>query len=151
MSKILDSLEPDFRALVVPLLVELETMGIKCVGTSGRRTITEQDKLYAIGRTIKGEGATTSMPMGRIVTKAKGGQSPHNFGLALDVCPINPRDGSLWWNAPDDVWNVIHSVAEQKGYLDSGYDWKFYDRPHIEDPNWKVAKADWLAGKLKVV
>lgn len=139
-SKILDSLEPSFRPLVIALLGELKLRGINCIVTSGRRTVEEQNKLYAQGRTSPGN----------IVTKAKGGQSPHSFGLAADLCPLNPKDGSLWWNAPDDIWNVIHLLSEERGYLDSGYDWKFCDRPHIEDPKWKVTQAKWKAGKVDI-
>src|SRR4051812_45095106 len=43
--------------------------------TQGLRTWKEQDALYEQGRTKPG----------KIVTKAKGGQSYHNFGLAVDI------------------------------------------------------------------
>lgn len=42
--------------------------------TSGYRSFAEQNKLYAQGRTAPG----------KIVTNAKGGQSNHNYGLAID-------------------------------------------------------------------
>ena len=135
----LDTLEPEFKTKIVALLAALALHGIRCVVPSGRRTIAEQDKLYAQGRTTPGE----------IVTKAKGGQSAHNFGLAADLCPLDEH-GELWWSAPDDVWQVIHNLAEQSGLLDSGYDWKFTDRPHIEDPKWKEYQAAWKEGHLAV-
>lgn len=56
--------------------------------TQGLRTIAEQDALYAIGRTVKGANPTGTLPMGQIVTKAKGGQSYHNFGMAIDIIPM---------------------------------------------------------------
>lgn len=138
----IDSLEPAFKTKILSLLLELKRRGINCVVTSARRTIEEQNILYQQGRTTKGD----------VVTKAKGGQSPHNFGLAADLCPINPKDGSLWWNAPDDIWNVIHRLAEDNQLLDldSGYDWKFCDRPHVEDKHWKEAQTAWKEGKLNV-
>ena len=43
---------------------------------SGTRTYAEQDALYAQGRT------RNTLP---VVTKAKGGQSNHNFGIAVDI------------------------------------------------------------------
>ena len=138
-TKQLDSLEPSFKPLIVALLAELKLRGINCVVTSGRRTIAEQDTLYAQGRTTKGS----------IVTKAKGGQSPHNFGLAADLCPLDPS-GNLWWSCPDDLWHVIKELAEERGYLDSGYDWKFSDRPHCELKEWKETQALWKAGKIKI-
>ena len=136
----MDSLDPSFRPKIQVLLDDLERRGIKCIVTSGRRTIHEQNELYDQGRRTPGD----------IVTKAKGGESPHNFGLAADLCPLDSH-GNPWWNAPDDVWQVIHNLAEERGYLDSGYDWKFCDRPHIEDPNWKTTQALWKEGKIKIV
>ena len=138
--KVLDQLDPEFKPLVVALLAELKQDGIVCVATSGYRTFEEQNKEFAKGRTVPG----------KIVTKAKGGHSPHNYRLAVDICSINPHDGTLWWNAPDDIWNVIHILAEQRGYLDSGYDWKFCDRPHIEDPRWKHQRELWIEGKITI-
>ena len=140
MSKAIDSLELEFKPLIITLLAELKLRGINCVVTSGRRTIDEQNKLYSQGRTTSGS----------VVTKARGGESPHNFGLAADLCPLD-RNGNLWWNCPDDIWQVIHNLAEERGYLDSGYDWKFCDRPHLEDHRWKTAQALWREGKLIVV
>lgn len=138
MSKAYDSLEDRFREIVGRICTELGTMGIICAVTSGRRTIAEQDKLYEQGRSNK---------LGPIVTKAKGGQSPHNFGLAADLCPT--KEGKLWWDAPDDVWHVIKEVAEKHGLV-SGYDWKFKDMPHIEHPAWKETQAAWKRGEINV-
>lgn len=138
MAKI-DTLESAFKEQVQSLISELLTHGIKCVVTSARRTIAEQDALYAQGRTKPGN----------IVTKAKGGQSAHNFGLAADLCPLN-QTGDLWWNAPDDVWNAMHRYGEQHG-LRAGYDFTtIKDSPHFEDPNWKEQQALWKEGKLQV-
>ena len=46
--------------------------------TEGLRTIEEQNLLYAKGRTLPGKK----------VTNAKGGQSIHNYGFAVDMCLI---------------------------------------------------------------
>src|SRR3989442_4358551 len=57
--------------------------GIAVLVTQGLRTWEEQDALYAKGRTVP--------PIGKkyIVTKAKGGQSYHNFGLAFDIVVLD--------------------------------------------------------------
>lgn len=95
---------------------------------SGSRTYAEQDALYAIGRTIR-----TSE---RSVTKARGGQSNHNFGVAWDV-GIFDAAGKYYTGA---------TKAEQKAYADLGAlikakvakiewggDWKsFVDMPHYQ-------------------
>lgn len=49
--------------------------GIVVKVISGTRTYAEQDALYAKGRTADGS----------IVTKARGGESNHNFGIAWDI------------------------------------------------------------------
>jgi len=48
------------------------------------RTFAEQDNLYAQGRTKPGP----------VVTYAKGGQSYHNYGLAIDIVLIVDTDGN---------------------------------------------------------
>ena len=53
---------------------------------SGYRSIDEQNRLYAIGRTQPG----------RIRTHARGGESWHNYGLAIDIAPV--IDGNIPWN-----------------------------------------------------
>ena len=135
----IDTLEPEFKMKIQELLDRLKTMGINCVVTSARRTIKDQDKLFEQGR----------IKAGKIVTNAKGGQSPHNFGLAADLCPLN-KNGKLWWNAPDDVWNAMHMVGEEVG-LRAGYDFKsIKDAPHFEDMNWKEVQAQWKEGKITI-
>lgn len=141
MSKILDSLEDAFREKIKLLIAKAKEHGITLVPTSGRRTIAEQNKLYAQGRTAKGS----------IVTNAKGGQSPHNFGMGCDVCPVDVN-GNLWWNVSDDIWNVIHRIAEELG-LTPGYDFKSMkggDKPHVEDPRWKEVQAKWKRGEINI-
>lgn len=68
-------LDKGFEILCIKFLEECETQGYKLKITHGLRTIEEQDKLYASGRTLPG----------KILTNAKGGQSKHNFGKAIDV------------------------------------------------------------------
>ena len=138
MSNKLDQLATPFRDKVKQVIEQLKVMGINVIPTSCYRSIEEQDKLYAQGRTASGD----------IVTKAKGGQSPHNFRLACDLCPVNPKDGSLWWTAPDDVWHAMHEIGEQLG-LNGGWDWNFKDAPHYEDKDWKVTQAAWRQGNWK--
>lgn len=54
----------------------------------GLRTFAEEDALYAKGRTVKGDNAGPDHPMGDVVTNSRGGQSYHNYGLAVDIVPI---------------------------------------------------------------
>lgn len=86
---------------------------------SAFRSFDEQNKLFAQGRTSAGQ----------IVTKARGGQSWHNFGLAVDVCPF--KNGVFLWNADNRTWLTIANCARLYE-LESGYFWKFQDKPHLQ-------------------
>ncbi|WP_311270795.1 M15 family metallopeptidase [Sphingobium sp. WCS2017Hpa-17] len=95
---------------------------------SGSRTYAEQDALYAIGRTIQ----TNKSP----VTKAKGGQSNHNFGLAWDVGIFEAAgrymDGSKKGDekAYADLAGLVKPVVAN---LEWGGDWtSFVDPPHYQ-------------------
>ena len=59
--------------------------------TQGLRTFAEQDGLYAQGRTKPGKK----------VTNAKGGQSIHNYGFAVDICLIIDGETASWDTTKD--------------------------------------------------
>ncbi|PUZ22571.1 hypothetical protein DCM91_15000 [Chitinophaga costaii] len=93
--------------------------GIDLRVTDGFRTVEQQDKLYAQGRTTKGN----------IVTKARGGFSNHNFGLAVDVVPY--ENGNLNWNTK--YYPLIGLIGEGRG-LEWGHRWKkIDDKPHFQN------------------
>ena len=99
---------------------------VQLVIVQSYRTYAQQDALYAKGRTASGS----------IVTKAKGGQSNHNFALAVDVFPLW-EDGQLHMDAKSDKKNVqilrkIAPVGKSIG-LEWGGDWKsMVDNPHFQ-------------------
>jgi peptidoglycan L-alanyl-D-glutamate endopeptidase CwlK len=85
--------------------------GVPIRVTSGFRSFAEQDALYAQGRTKPGQ----------IVTKAQGGQSLHNYGVAFDVWPTGVQD-----------WDTIGKCGESLG-LEWGGRWtSFVDKPHFQ-------------------
>jgi len=88
----------------------------------GLRTIAEQDALYAQGRTTPG----------KIVTKAKGGSSYHNYGLAVDLAIIIDKDG----NGTYETLSWDTNMAVVKVFEDAGWEWggrwKFLDKPHFQ-------------------
>ena len=104
-----------------------------CRFTFTLRTIAEQNALFAQGRTKPG----------KIVTKARGGFSMHNYGLAIDVVLLLDRDGDgkyteASWDTKGDFdedgvadWMEIVRVFKEFGWTWGG-DWKFYDAPHFE-------------------
>jgi peptidoglycan LD-endopeptidase CwlK len=86
----------------------------------GYRSPQDQDKLYAQGRTAPGN----------IVTNARGGQSYHNYGKAIDVVIMNNSQPD--WSKP--ITPDIASYGKQQGF-DWGGDWNgFKDNPHFEMP-----------------
>jgi peptidoglycan L-alanyl-D-glutamate endopeptidase CwlK len=113
----------------------VEALGDKamCRFTSTLRTFAEQNKLFAQGRTTKGSK----------VTNAKGGQSYHNYGLALDIVLLLDKDKnglyeSAVWDVKGDFdrdgradWMEIVEIFKQYGW-EWGGNWKFYDAPHFQ-------------------
>jgi hypothetical protein len=99
--------------------------GLAILVTQGLRTWEEQDKLYAIGRTVS--------PIGKnnVVTNAKGGQSYHNFGLAFDIVVLDSV-GKADWDTNHPGWNSAARIGKSLG-LDWGGDFKsLKDLPHYQ-------------------
>lgn len=123
MSASKTGLDPEFVKRLNRFEAALAKQGIKVVMTCGYRSIEEQNRLYAKGRTAPGS----------IVTKARGGYSWHNFALAADYAFV--INGKVTWNGP---WDLFGKIARQCG-LEWGGDWKkFKDRPHVQWTNGKT-------------
>jgi len=137
----IDTLEPDFKEIVLKVIAEANAAtGRNWVCVQARRTITEQNNLYAQGRTKPGN----------IVTNAKGGQSAHNFGLAADLAPEKAK-GIVDWNAPAPFWEMMGNIAIFHGLTWGGLFKSIKDLPHIEHPRWKDQQALWKTGKVVVL
>lgn len=94
--------------------------GIYVLFSDGYRSNAEQNKLYAQGRTTPGN----------IVTNARGGQSLHNYGLAIDMFITNKAGTSATWPATD--LRKVAQIAKGLGF-EWGGDWKtFKDIPHLQ-------------------
>ncbi|TDP60078.1 M15 family metallopeptidase [Flavobacterium dankookense] len=104
--------------------------------TQSLRTFEEQDALYAIGRTKPGKK----------ITNAKGGQSIHNYGFAVDICLIIDGKTASWDTTKDwdndqiADWYECVKIFAKFGW-DWGGNWKtFKDLPHFDKRgynNWK--------------
>jgi peptidoglycan L-alanyl-D-glutamate endopeptidase CwlK len=116
--KNIDTLLPEVQPLATKLIEEATAEGIRVKIICGTRTYAEQDKLYSQGRSSPGP----------IVTKAKGGQSNHNFGLAFDI-GIFGENGAYYGEHPD--YRRCGEIGEKLG-LEWGGDWKFVDEPHFQ-------------------
>ena len=112
-------LHPDVKALIPKFLAECKKRGLKVKITDTVRTKSEQDELYAKGRTKPGN----------IVTNVKYPYSNHNWGMAFDFCR---NDGKGAFNDSDGWFSRVGEVAEELGF-EWGGSWKgFPDKPHVE-------------------
>lgn len=108
MSRDLNDLTPQVKKLAEAWLAECKLQGLDVLVTCTLRTYKEQDDLFA------------QRPK---VTNAKGGQSFHNFGVALDFVPM--RNGKPVWGSTTEadkkLWNDIAGIAEAVGFEWSGW------------------------------
>ena len=136
----LATLEPDFRTIMETILARTSAAtSLKWIAVSCRRTMAEQEAIYAQGRTAPG----------RKVSNAPPGSSPHNFGLACDCDPLNGH-GEIWWSAPAGYWEAYGATCEAAGMTWGGMFKTITDLPHCEHPRWKEQQAAWRQGTLNV-
>ncbi|UOR13944.1 M15 family metallopeptidase [Halobacillus amylolyticus] len=110
------------------LVEQASERGIDVVITDGVRTKEEQERLYEQGRSTEGD----------IVTYASGGESYHNYGLAIDFA-LQLDDGNVVWDLTRDDnsngqadWMEVAEIAKNLGFTWGG-DWQsFKDYPHLQ-------------------
>jgi peptidoglycan LD-endopeptidase CwlK len=125
------------------LVQQAANIGIVVMITDGFRSSEDQDRLYEKGRTTEGS----------IVTYAKGGESFHNFGLAIDFALKDTANGVIWdmqydgnQNGKSD-WNEVVELAKALGFKWGG-DWaKFKDYPHLQ-MDFGLTLSDLQKGKM---
>lgn len=115
----LASVKPSLREKVLLVIADLEAQKLRPLITCGFRSIAEQNKLYAQGRS----------KAGKIVTFAKGGQSKHNFGDAVDFAFLDTA-GNIDWS--QKLFTKLGASAKKFGLSWGGAWKKFKDYPHIE-------------------
>jgi peptidoglycan hydrolase-like protein with peptidoglycan-binding domain/LysM repeat protein len=123
-------LHPELRRRLGMLADALAGRGMQALITDGLRTFAEQDAIFAQGRTTPG----------KIVTNARGGESNHNYGLAVDLYPV--IEGRVHTDIPKDAsrefrqrfeatQQAIIEDAERLG-LTSGAHFSRGDPPHVQ-------------------
>lgn len=123
-----EDLHPEVEATAEALQQKAAEKGIKIRFTDGFRSFEAQDKLYAQGRTAPGN----------IITYAKGGESYHNYGLAVDYA-IELENGGVTWDLEYDGngngepdWFEVGEMGKALGFTWGG-DWEnFKDYPHLQ-------------------
>jgi hypothetical protein len=150
-SRGLKDLHPDFRPLADKFLDACQRFGLNVVVTCTTRSMEDQAREFR-----KGRGSSDIEAMEKalaeiyerpdlaqilrdvgpqagnaITTKAGPGMSLHNYGYALDGCPLDagryPKDDS-------PLWDQYTRVAEECGLVTIRW-----DRPHVQMPGvrWK--------------
>lgn len=110
------------------LVRQAEEAGIDILITDGFRSIEEQDGLHAQGRSAAGS----------VVTQARGGESYHNYGLAIDFA-LRLENGEVVWDIERDGngngkrdWFEVAAIGKDLGF-EWGGDWRhFKDYPHLQ-------------------
>jgi peptidoglycan L-alanyl-D-glutamate endopeptidase CwlK len=147
--KRIDKLHPKLREEARKIYADIckvLTGRAMCRFTYTLRTMSEQNALYAQGRTVKGA----------VVTNAKGGQSYHNYGLAVDIAFILDGKTASWNDSADfdgdKIADWMECVKVFKAYgWEWGGDWQFKDRPHFQKTfghHWKTLLDIHNKGKV---
>ena len=118
-SRKLEDLHPKVADLARAFITACEQRGIEVLVTSTYRDIESQNALYAQGRTSPG----------KIVTKAKGGQSFHNYRVAFDFVPL--VNGKPCWD-DEELFKKCGGIAEEVGLEWAGNWVSFKEMAHCQ-------------------
>lgn len=133
-SKLLSDLHPRVQKIAEKFIQHCKLHGIDVIITSTFRDYESQDALYAKGRTTEGPK----------VTKAKGGESFHNFRVAFDCVPVE-HGKAIWDN--EGLWKEIGEIGVSLGLEWGGNFKSFKDKPHFQFTN-GLALKDFQQGKM---
>lgn len=117
---------PDVIEFERRLVARFRKLGVPMFTHCLLRSDVDQTALYARG-----------------LSKARAGESPHNYGLAADIV-----HGTKAWDLTRKQWDLVghigNEVARQIGVeFEWGGDWKFYDPAHWELANWRDIGTTW--------
>lgn len=148
-SRRLEDLHPGVKAIAEDFQSQCASAGVSVLIYCTYRSDAEQAALYAQGRMPLDEvnrlrKVADLAPLGwgengKIVTKAKPGESAHNHvdengkpcALAFDCAPIHA--GKLSWDDKDPAWGVIGGIGVRLGLHWYGLpNVGFYEKPHFE-------------------
>lgn len=141
-SRKLDDLRQDIADACRRLVQACAAWGINLKVYCTYRSRAEQDQLFAQGRTKPGG----------IVTRARGGESPHNAteqggrpsSCAFDCVPTNAAGVPEWGTSTPEQrarWQRIGVLGEELGLRWGGRWPDFPDLPHFQAADWKKPKA----------
>ena len=116
----LSLINPVFAKNIIKLAATLSDKNITIEIVQGLRTWNQQQDLYNQGRTTPG----------KIVTNSKPGNSWHNFGLAVDMCPF--INGAPIWDVQHDYFKELIKSANDAGFVCGAHFVSFPDYDHFQ-------------------
>jgi len=135
----ISSLAPDFQPYVLELVKRLKDAfkddGLAPFITDGKRTLSEQKRLYGKGRSAgqlikagydKDEAMKYANSTAKVVTWTL--DSFHLKGLAIDVAWLDKKTGKLTYNAN---WSKMGEIVKEMNLTWGGL-WKTPDKPHVQ-------------------
>src|SRR5438128_9711009 len=108
---------PALRDKILALADVLKSQGITLEVIEGLRSWRESDVLFQEGRTLR-NGVWVITDVRHVVTNARGGQSYHGFGMAVDCAP-EVIEGTIDWNGQNPQWKAMEDAGRSLG-LTSG-------------------------------
>lgn len=128
----LQSLHPYFRDKVIELIRICRSKGIELAIVETYRTTTKQNEYKS---------------MGRRYTRARGGFSKHQYGLAVDIVPVI-NSVPQWHNIR--LWKKVGPIGERLGLRWGGRWGRFFDPGHFE---WTAGVGTYhlVQGKFPIV
>jgi len=157
MSRSLQDLHPEARPLFEALISRCRTEGIEALIVFTKRSPLEQAALWRQSRSAEEVQKTIQRlqkgtvfqqkqaeylikagpSSGPWVTNALPLESAHQWGLAIDLCPL--VGGKAAWDRID-LFKRMGSIGKSLGLVWGG-DWRKKDWGHFEIPNWtQIAK-----------
>jgi peptidoglycan L-alanyl-D-glutamate endopeptidase CwlK len=118
-SRKIEDLHPKVAEMCRQFIAKCDEQGIDILITSTYRDVESQNELYAQGRTKPG----------KIVTKAKGGQSFHNWRVAFDFVPLHY--GKPAWN-DTALFTRCGEIGESVGLEWAGRWVRFKELAHFQ-------------------
>lgn len=131
MRPLVDGAHPAIIDFMAAFIKRTGQMGIPMFAAEVIRTPERQDQLFEDGH-----------------SKAKGGQSAHQYGMAVDL--VHAQHG---WSLNRDQWKLLGDVGMDIAKTLSlpigskawGGNWKFYDPAHWQVDDWKnqIGEYPW--------
>ena len=142
-------LRPKTKKLCELFIEACRKAGINLVITQTLRSMELQDAYYSQGREslsiVNEKRKKVNLPPitekenKSIITKAKAGSSPHNYGLAWDIaCIVNGKVDYNNLELYKKCGNIAKTISFEGYTIEWGGDFpKFKDYPHFQLKNWK--------------